>query len=373
MEIFIYSPLSFIFLGLVFIQVFFFLFFFLRLALYQNKPVPSVNQSEPVSIIVCVLNEMEYIQKLLPALLNQKYPQFEVIVVSDRSPDELYDWLLFESFHHKNMKLIRVNQLYDHITPKKFALTLGIKSAKYEQILLTDADCMPASENWITEMQQGFANDKSLVLGVSQYNFSKGLLNFIIRHETFYTAVHYLSFALAGVPYMGVGRNLAYRKSLFFKNKGFHSHYKIMGGDDDLFVREIASKKNTAICINQAGQTFSEPKKNWQQWYIQKRRHLSVGKYYKNIHKILLSSISFSQAGFWVVFLLILLLQQWSILFFAGFFVRNLVFLTVQQANIRRIGANIKWYGLPVFDVFYVFYYVIIGFSAVFAKKIRWH
>ena len=328
---------------------------------------------EPVSVIVCVLNEMAFIQKLLPELLSQQYPDFEVVVVSDRSHDELYDWLLFQSFQHQHLKVVRVNQVYDHITPKKFALTLGIKAAKYEKILLTDADCLPASPHWIAEMQSGFSIEKKIVLGISQYHFQGGLLNFFIRHETFYTAVQYVSFALAGQPYMGVGRNLAYTKSLFFKNKGFLKHQQVMGGDDDLFIKDIATAQNTAICISAAGQTFSEPKQTWQAWYNQKRRHLSVGKYYTLTHKWLLGLHSFSQVGFWLILTPLFWIEGGSMWVWAGFVLRNSLFLTVQQANIRKLQANVKGYELLFFDVLYALYYVVVGFAAFFTKKIKWN
>ena len=165
-----------------------------------------------------------------------------------------------------------------HIPGKKFPLSIGIKSSKHEILLLTDADCIPASENWIQKMQAGFSEGIEIVLGYGGYKKRKGLLNFLVRYEAFHTALQYLSMALGGLPYMGVGRNLAYKKSLFYQQKGFAAHHHLPGGDDDLFINSCASKRNTAVCIDQEAFTYSTPPATWKSWYLQKRRHNSTGR-----------------------------------------------------------------------------------------------
>jgi len=256
------AVILYIFIGSVGIQFLYWAGIFSRLAFYKNTQAsPASSEKKPgVSVIVCGWNELENLKKLIPRLLEQNYPLFELVIVDDRSSDECYDFLLFESFKHKDMKLVRINETPDHITRKKYALSLGIKAAKYDIILLTDADCMPQSGDWINQMQQKFAGGKQVILGYSPYTYHKGFLNFMIRYETFYTAAQYFSFTLAGLPYMGVGRNMAYTKSLFNANKGFHSHLKVLGGDDDLFVSEVATPNNVAICIEKQAHVFSVPK-----------------------------------------------------------------------------------------------------------------
>jgi hypothetical protein len=268
---------------------------------------------------------------------------------------------------------VRINDTPNHITPKKYALTLGIKVARYDIILLTDADCIPQSNDWINQMQQKFTQDKQIILGYSPYSYKEGFLNFMIRYETFYTAVQYFSFTLAGLPYMGVGRNLAYTKSLFFGNNGFHSHMNVMGGDDDLFVSEVATKNNVAICIDAQAHVVSEPKGTFKAWYRQKRRHLSVGKHYKGRNKLLLGIMSVSQILFWLSFILLVCIPEYSWIAAAGFLVRVLAQVWVLQSIAKKIDNTIKWFFIPIFDLLYTIYYIIVGFSVSISKQVRWN
>ena len=225
-------------------------------------------------MIVCARDEAENIARNLPGILVQQYKTtHEIIVVNDNSTDET-KYLLDElKKTFKNLNPVPLTQEAKMIPGKKFPLSIGIKSAKYEVVLLTDADCVPASENWIYKMQDGFYGGKQIVLGYGAYHKHPGMLNKLIRFETFHSALQYLSFALAGMPYMGVGRNLSYKKELFFNNKGFSSINHIPGGDDDLFINKVATKDNTAIVIDKEAHTLSEPEKTWSKWQRQKFSH----------------------------------------------------------------------------------------------------
>lgn len=253
-----------------------------RLAFYRKKPA-GVSR-EPVSVIVCARNEAERLRRNLPEILNQDYPSFEVIVVNDCSWDET-DLVLNEfARQYKHLRIVTINEQEKYRHGKKFALTLGIKAATYDLLLLTDADCRPASSQWLSLMQGKFEQGKEIVLGYGAYEKYPGLLNRLIRFDTLHSAMQYLSCALGGSPYMGVGRNLAYRKPLFFKSKGFARHNHILSGDDDLFVNENSTRSNTSIEIAPESFTISEPKKSFSSWFYQKRRHFSTSKYYRTSH-----------------------------------------------------------------------------------------
>ncbi|MDO1447797.1 glycosyltransferase [Rhodocytophaga aerolata] len=363
------------FIASVAVQLLYWASIFSRLAFYKQAPAaPSDSLKKPgVSVIVCGWNELENLKKLIPRLLEQNYPVFELIIVDDRSNDECYDFLLFESFKHAQMRLVRINETPDHITPKKYALSLGIKAAQYDIILLTDADCMPQSIDWISQMQQKFSAEKQVILGYSPYVYHKGLLNFMIRYETFYTAAQYFSFTLAGLPYMGVGRNLAYTKSLFISNKGFHSHLNVLGGDDDLFVSEVATPKNVAICIEKQAHVVSVPKTTFLSWYRQKRRHLSVGKHYTFRNKVMLGLMSLSQMMFWFTFFILLFSNEYIPWVLAGFLIRTSTQLWMLQNIAKKIDTTIKWFFIPIFDLLYTIYYIIIGSSVSISKQVRWN
>ena len=219
----------------------------------------------------------------------------EVILVNDNSFDGTKYLIEELKKTFKNLIPVELTQEAKLIAGKKFPLSMGIKSAKYETLLLTDADCMPASENWLKLMQNGYQPDTEIVLGYGAYNKQKGFLNKVIRFETFHSALQYLSYALAGLPYMGVGRNLSYKRDVFFRNKGFSSINQIPGGDDDLFINQVATKHNTSIVIDTDAHTLSNPKASWSEWFIQKFRHYSTAKYYKSVHKLLLGSYSATQ------------------------------------------------------------------------------
>ena len=186
------------------------------------------------------------------------------------------------------MQVVELMQEAKLIPGKKFPLSVGIKTAKHEILLLTDADCLPATEHWISSMQSAYEDQTEIVLGYGAFHKKKGWLNKLIRWECYHTALQYFSYAKAGLPYMGVGRNLSYRKRVFYRHNGFTSHHQISGGDDDLFVNMAANKSNTRIQLDPNSFTLSKPATNWKQWMRQKNRHYSTGKYYKAIHKFIL-------------------------------------------------------------------------------------
>ena len=229
------------------IQVFYHLFFFTRLAVYKAGAKLS-SRTHPVSVIICARDEAANLSVNLPGSLVQQYPTtHEVIVVDDNSFDDTKYLLEELAKEFRQLHVVELKQEAKMIPGKKFPLSMGIKAAKYEIVLLTDADCVPATENWIASMQEAYDDNIEIVLGYGAYHKKKGLLNKIIRWETFHTAIQYFSYALAGKPYMGVGRNLSYKRSVFFRHKGFSSHHHVQSGDDDLFINMAANKKNTRI------------------------------------------------------------------------------------------------------------------------------
>lgn len=270
------------------VQLVYYLVIFIRVSLFKPSDASFADKKEPISVVICAKNEAENLVKHLPLILEQDYPNFEVIVVNDCSDDDTQD--ILEKFQEKHKKLrlsqIKHDEKFTH--GKKLALTIGIKAAKNEWLVLTDADCKPESKQWLSAFQRNFTSDCELVLGYGGYESEKGFLNKLIRFDTFFIALQYLSFALIKIPYMGTGRNLAYRKSLFMKNKGFASHAHIMSGDDDLFINEVANGKNTRIEFSIESHTRSVPKKLFGLWAFQKKRHLSTGSKYKLKHKLLL-------------------------------------------------------------------------------------
>lgn len=303
------------FVGLVVLSLSFivfliyYLYFYSRIAFLKitDDTVPT-GKKLPVTVIICAKNEEENLIRNLPRIFEQNYPQFQVIVVNDGSWDDTKDILEAFQKSHPNLHVINIEE-NDHLRMgKKLALTLGIKGARYEHVLLTDADCEPVSSNWISHMAAPFTHGNTLVLGHSPVKKEKGFLNLLIRFDNLITALNYHSFSLGKVTYMGVGRNLAYSKQLFFDVGGFKKHYSIVSGDDDLFVNEIAPRARTVSVLHPDSFIETRGKATFQLWFRQKQRHYTTVKYYRRSHRALLflppmfSVLFYASAGFLLVY-----------------------------------------------------------------------
>jgi len=353
------------------IQLFYYGFFFIRLALYKTKP-KATSQTHPVSVIICSRDEAANLAKNLPGSLVQQYrTTHEVIVVNDNSFDD--SRYLLEEFQKtfKQLHVVELKQEAKFIPGKKFPLSIGIKTAKYEVVLLTDADCVPASEFWIEKMQETYEEDTEIVLGYGAYHKKSGLLNKLIRWETFHTAVQYLSYAIAGKPYMGVGRNLSYKKTIFFRHKGFTAHNNIASGDDDLFIKTAATPNNTKINIDADTFTLSEPPKTWGQWLKQKRRHYSTAKYYKPVHKFLLGLYSLSQFLFYPLLVASILFYGWQYALVV-FGIRFIVQAVVYYLCMKKLNEKDLYPWFLFLDVWMFFYYIIFSVGLIRKPGRKW-
>jgi len=356
------------------IQILIYLLLFRRLAAYK-QPVPETDYLPAVSVIIAARDEARNLKKFLPTIFNQNYPEFEVIVIDDQSEDGTGELLEEMNAAYPKLKVVTITEHVNEFAGKKLALTLGIKAAHYEILLFTDADCEPVSTDWIRKMVEPYkSRDTEIVLGFSPYKVKPSLINLFIRFDTFYTAFQYFSFALAGMPYMGVGRNLSYKKSLFFNNKGFAPFLKVSSGDDDLFVNHNATRQNVAIQLNPESFVASKPKKTWADWIRQKRRHMSTGKYYKPGHRAWLIFIWISNLFFYagVTLGIIFIKPFWVALAVMG--LRVIVQTIIMGMSLKKLKMKNLWYLTPILDIIYqLIYYPIFGFIALFRrKKRRW-
>ena len=355
------------------IQLFYYGWFFSRVAFFrQKKKIKS--QQHPVSVIVCARDEDENLARHLPGLLVQQYPStYEVIVVNDNSMDDSkYILQELKKTFKDRLEIVELTQEAKLISGKKYPLSIGIKEAHNEVLLLTDADCVPSTENWVQKMQEGYDDGIEIVLGYGSYHPAPGLLNKLIRFETFHTALQYLSFALSGLPYMGVGRNLSYKRELFFKNKGFSAINHIPSGDDDLFINKVATKKNTAVVIDKEATTLSIPKKTWKQWYRQKKRHYSTAQFYKPKHKFLLTLYATSQFLFYPLFLAATLFYSWQLailIFSIRFLVQSIVFYFALQ----KLNEKDLWPYFFFYDLWLFIYYIIFAPSLWEKPRAAWN
>lgn len=357
----------FILAGLV--QIYFYLRYYLQVALYKKR---GGSENLPaVSVIIAARNEADNLLENLPFVLNQDYPNFEVVVVNDGSQDETQRVLEKFQEEHKQLKIVMRPHNEIHDAGKKLAITLGVKGATNERLLFTDADCKPVSKNWIRSMM-GVDEGQNLILGYSPYYRKKGFVNKIIRVDNFFTAMNYLGFALSGNPYMGVGRNLSYTKTKFFEVGGFKKHYSIASGDDDLFVNEVATKENTRVCIDKDAVVESIPKADWSSFWHQKRRHMYTGRRYKSIHKILLVLQPVSYLAFIISGILLLVFNNWMYIVLIAIGVRMLLQLLIFRQSSRWLGQADVLIFIPLLEPFIVLMTGFIHLANASAKPSKW-
>jgi glycosyltransferase involved in cell wall biosynthesis len=337
-----------------------------------RKAGRPADAATPLSVIVCAHNEIENLKQLVPQLLAQDHEDFEVIIVDDRSSDSSDQFLLEVSARYPRLRIVTVSHTPQHINGKKFALTLGIKAARNEWVVLTDADCRPASKVWLRTMAGSFDAGKEIVIGFSPYYVQPGFLNAFIRFEALLTMIQYGGMALAGRPYMGVGRNLAYRKSLFLDNKGFNDHLHVTGGDDDLFVNRHASSDNVAVVLGYDALVHSVPKKTWSEFFTQKVRHLSVGKRYRMGDKILLGTFSLTMMLSWFSLVAVPFLGLYGYVLLGLFAARWMLLVILFSTACRKAGEKVALWEIPFLDFIYCFYYLVAGPVALLSKKVRW-
>ena len=354
------------------IQLYFYLYFFIRLSFYKAAP-EQIPQTLPVSVIICARDEAANLAKNLMGSLAQQYPAtHEIIVVDDNSFDDSKYFLEALQKTYKQLNVVELKQEAKLIVGKKYPLSIGIRTAKHEIVLLTDADCVPASEFWINNMQAMYGKETEIVLGYGAHHKKKGLLNKLIRWETFHTALQYFSYALAGMPYMGVGRNLSYKKTIFFRHNGFSAHNNIPSGDDDLFINMAATKTNTTINIDEASFTLSEPATSWTKWMKQKTRHYSASKYYKPLHKFLLGAYSLSHFMFFPLLFLSLVFFNWQyalIVFAIRFIIQSIVF----YPSMKKLNEKDLFPLFLFFDIWMFFYYLIFAFALIKKPRPNWN
>ena len=351
------------------VQFIFYLGIYVRFLYHKQTKVKK--KKEPVSVIICARNEADNLERYLPAVLSQDYPDYETIVVNDCSNDNTDELLgrYLKEYNHLRTTSISEDKKFAH--GKKLAVTIGIKAAKHEILIFTDADCQPASDQWLTRLQQRLTKEKSIVLGYGGYFRRKNFLNSYIRYDTMMIAWQYFSYALAGYPYMGVGRNLAYRKSLFFASKGFATHYHLLSGDDDLFVNENANKLNTAIEYSPESHTRSEAKKTLKEWIKQKRRHLTTSAHYKTKHKFLLCIEPISRFLYYGSFICLLSIWIYPEYILPAFSLRFLLQLVFTKRAMKLLNEKNLLISSQFFDVFSLFINFMIHFSNRFRFKRR--
>lgn len=361
------------FLVIICVQFIYYIFIFSSFSFSKNNQNKN-NFNQPISVLICSKNEAENLSTNLPFFLKQKYPNFELVLINDCSTDTTLAVIKqFKNKHSSKVKIVNIKANEQFWGSKKYALTLGIKAASHEHLLLTDADCKPISENWISEMTTNFNKQHQIILGYGPYKkIKKSILNKLIRFETLLTAIQYFSYSKIGIPYMGVGRNIAYTKTLFFNANGFANHMHIKSGDDDLLINQVATKSNTTNCYTPNSYSESDPKKTFKDWILQKRRHVSTASHYKPLAKYLLGLFYISQLFFWILAITLLSFSYKHQLILSLGIMRILIQYLVIGFTAKKLNEKDLILFAPFLELLLIFLQMFIFIKNLISKPTHW-
>jgi cellulose synthase/poly-beta-1,6-N-acetylglucosamine synthase-like glycosyltransferase len=348
------------------IQLMYYLVIYSRPICRKESRIPYPTVLPPVSVIVCARNEQDQLEQNLPLLLAQDYPQYEVIVVNDCSEDDTEELLnrLKAQYPHLRSTIIRKNASFRN--SKKFASIIGIKAAQYEWMLFTDANCKLAGKQWIRSMSRFFTDNKSIVLGYSGYIPQKGFINKWIQYATCCESIHYLGFAMCRMPYTGIGRNLAYRRSLFYEHNGFAEHAHIFSDDYDLFISQASTNRNVAVNFADKAHTYTVPKTTSFDWIRQKCGYFSIYQYFKSYQHLLLLLEPLSLLIFFGTFISLCVLHPEYWMYLLGIFLlRNIIFLTTFGLSMKRLKIT----GILPYAIFFDLAMPVVNVYVYFLNK----
>ena len=333
---------------------------------FAKYTTPKGGSDTSFSVVIAACNEKTNLKRLLPKLLEQDHSNFEIIIALDRCVDKSKEYL--ESLGHDRVKIIEVRETEKGWNPKKYALKQAVLQATNDWLVYTDADCVPASRDWLKSIENHIVDGKDIIIGVSPYQANKSLLSYFIQFESFMTAYLYVARTLLGKPYMSVGRNMAVKRFFFEQSTGYEGIKSINGGDDDLFIQQNATKDNTQVMIGADSLVYTFPKTTWNAYWHQKIRHLSVGTFYRSSDRLFLGLFHASQLI--TVILLVFLTTQ------AFFFPMLLFYLFIKLVSYRfaasKMGVSINYILLPLVDTMYALLIPLIAMRSKLEKDIKW-
>lgn len=323
----------------------------------------------PVSVVIAAKNEEYHLKDKLVFFLEQDYPEFEVIVVNDASTDECEYVLKAFSKLYPCLKVVNIVENVNKFRGRKFPISLGIKSAKYDHIVLAGADCVPSGFEWLKNLARNFSGKKEVVLGFCTYTKQKGLFKFLLQYDNLTTAMNYMGLALSGHPYRGDGRNIAFKKDLFFKVGGFTKHYNLPLGEDDIFIRNVSTASNTTVSLTPESFLSSDAKHTYKEWKRQKIDRLSTYKYYKPSIKFLLSIPNITTLLFYAFVITLLFLSLPFEYVILAIVIKFVLQILIYFKSCKRLGIKRVFIFAPLIELYFLLLNAELRLLSLFRKK----
>ena len=354
-------------------NILYYLFLYSRLALIRQNLIekPHFSSKHPrINVVICAKNEANVLPETLTLFNNLKYANYKIIFVDDHSSDNTLQIAQKIAQDNKFIEVLQAPPEIKNMPGKKAVLDFAIQQSDSEWILLTDADCRINSADWISSMLSAI-EENEIVLGYGPMEHEAGFWKKFFAFETALTAIQYFSYALAKIPYMGVGRNLLYKKSLYKKTNGFSSHKDLASGDDDLFIQEAAEKNKVTICLDSKSFMYSKSPKNLFSFLKQKTRHVSTSYRYKRIHKMLLFGFAASQITFYFMLCALLFtgIWHWAL---TAFGISLIIKWPIIAMSLHRLKETLLIPFFPLFDFLLAIYYFVLGIISLFASNKSW-
>lgn len=358
------------FAAIALVQLIYFWLLFVRLAFY--KKTFEETEEKPVSVVIIANNQYRDVNENLAAFLEQAHRKYEVVLVVDNSEDGTME--LAEEFTAKypHLRIVELTQSLNWFSGRKFPLSLGIKSAYSDLILLTDITCRPANDHWITQMTSAMQPGREIVLGYSSWR-TTSKINKWLRFTAFYDALLYLSAALSGIAFKGIGRNLSYTRELFYRNKGFSAHYTIIAGDDELFVNKTATRKNVSAQLSAASRIDQVRPVTFRQWLQSERARLRIRHYFKPGHRLLIETYNVSLFLFYAILTALVILKAPWISVAAIFALRLISQLILFGLIQKRLHEKNLLLLTPFFEILLLLIDFFIRLRLLFSPKRKWH
>lgn len=347
--------------------------FFRKVRAGGDGPSGPATPCRPVSVIVVADNNAEDLRANLDSLLSQDYePGYEVIVVVDKDEDGTGDFLKAYG-KRPNLYTTFVPDSSRYMSRRKLAITLGVKAAKNELILLTDATCRPVSDKWISVMASRLDEGTDIVMGYSNYIHEAGLFKVFYRFHCEYSNFRE---ACNGAAYGMAGNNIMFRKDVFMAGNGFQGNLKYLRGEYGFLVNKYAGHGNAAVetsCEGRVEDRVPTRKEchSVNLFYRETRRHLDRSFSHRlafNLDMLSLYAGLVAGAGSAVY---AVLTQMWLMLPFSAvaLFLPVVVRLLNARRAMRLFGENVPLWKVFPFELRLVWHNLRYAISYRFTDK----